>query len=169
MANYQAQLLEVEAEIAEDRATRAEIAAMLDSMRSELAELQESTKVDVAKLPAGEVRDAVTLSTRAQVEGPALARSIRELEKRLEHSGLQQSRLWRKREDILAAIASEQASKMLASSKELVKVLGLFDEALSLFPPSGMNRGWLKETLLGTRRTLQELLDKAKASAAAGQ
>ena len=167
--NYQAKVMEAEAEIEKARIAHDELQGMLASLEEEYAQLEEASGVNVSALPVGSVREAVTLSTRLAIEGPALRQTMKELKRRVEKSNQQFSNLYQQRDMHRSQLAGDQAVKMLAASPALPKAITALEEAAALWQGIPQNFHQMPGMIDKTRRMLQELSDIAKRDAAAGQ
>ena len=167
--NYAAKLAEAEAEIEKARIAHDELQGMLASLEEEYEQLEEASGVNVTAVPVGSVREAVTLSTRLAIEGPALRSTIKELRRRVEKSNERFSNLSQQREAARSQLAGAQAAKMLATSKALPAAVAALDEAAALWQGISSNFNQWPGMIDQTRRMLQELVDIAKKDAAAGQ
>ena len=163
MADNQARLAEVEAEIEEARARRTEIESTLADLRSEYGRLEEASGVNISNLPTAEVREAVTLSTRAAIEGPAIRQTIRVLEKRLEHSSAQYGELFRRRDRLLTNLAGERVGKTLTASPTLSKTMAMFEEVGAMWGNARLEHVQhpLAQKLAKARQALKEVIDEA--------
>ena len=165
--NYQAKVLEAEAEIEKARIAHNELQGMLVSFEEEYDQLEESSEVNIMATPVGSVREAVTLSTRLAIEGPALRQTIKELRRRVSKSSEQFSNLYQQRDYARSRLAGAQAAKMLATSEELAKTEAMLSDALALWNGIGAV-DTLAMAIQQAHRTLKELGDQAKSRATAG-
>lgn len=160
--NYKANLQQAESELASITAARDEIRRGLTELQAEYAAFEAAMAVDVSKLPPGEVRAAVSESTRAAIEGPALASTIAEFRKRLDKANSDVGQATHLVGMARADLATADAAALLVKAPEVTKALATLDQAMGLYPASWSGLQGLYKQLEGVRRGLAELLDSAK-------
>ena len=159
----QQKLAAVESELGSTRAEQAELHAALADLRAEVKTLEGVRDVDLATLPAADMRVSIADIARAQTDLPLLKRSVREIEKRVNSSAQRISLLDRSRMRLETAIIGEEAAGMLVTSKGLAGAMRALEEAAALWPnPSSQGGSTMGQRIAAARRELETLLKTAQ-------
>lgn len=154
-------LSEIETELASLMAERQELNSLLAEYRDQVNELETADAVNLAGVPAAEMRVRLVAMAEADRNLPRLRQAVRELEKRERAIAMQWSLADRARHRELAVMNGREAAALLVDSG-LANMLQAVDAALDCWPNKGTRHlTRIGRELTNARVALQALLDAA--------